>query len=52
MITQLIESLIRPKLPSVEGWDERCIIEHDPCEGIESAREMTGIEKVFRGYHD
>lgn len=50
MFAKLIEIAIGPKLPVVEGWDERLAVEHDPCEGIANVREMTGVEKWERGY--
>lgn len=47
-ISMLIEHAFGPKLPTVEGWDERYEIKQEPYEGIGEAREMTGIEKMER----
>lgn len=47
-ISMLIEQVLGPKLPTVEGWDERYEIKQEPYEGIGEAREMTGIEKMER----
>lgn len=45
---ELLEELFGPKLPVVEGWDERCAVHCEQYEGVGQAREMTGIEKMER----
>ena len=48
LIAVLAEELLGPKLPVVEGWDERCAVHCEQFEGVGQAREMTGIEKMER----